>query len=79
MTVFDEEMREFLRVVLVAFAGGVGWVTVYALGLAGVSAARRGGGRRAAGWVLAGMCFLAAVAGVVVALRLMLAGRRGLE
>ncbi|MGV9328020.1 hypothetical protein [Streptosporangium sandarakinum] len=78
MTVFDAEMREFLRVVLVAFAGGVGWVTVYALGLAGVSAARRGGGRRA-GWVLAGMCFLAAVAGVVVALRLMLAGRRGLE
>ncbi|MFF0311785.1 hypothetical protein ACFYSC_30480 [Streptosporangium sp. NPDC004379] len=75
MTVFAGELGEFLRVVVVAFAGGVGWVAVYALGLAGVSATRRERGCRSAGWVCASVCFLTAVAGVAVGLWLMLTGQ----
>jgi hypothetical protein len=52
------------RVLGISLLSGVGLVSLYALGLVGLSAAGAGGGRRQAGRALAVACFLA-VAGAV--------------
>lgn len=62
------------KVLVTGVAGGAGLVAVYALGLAGLSAAagRQPGGHRLPGLLLAGACFLIVAAGVGAGLYLML-------
>ncbi|MEV4244539.1 hypothetical protein AB0J63_14120 [Streptosporangium canum] len=61
------DLAALVKIMATGLVGGAGLVALYALGLAGLSAAAGGtrpGHRRLLGWFLAGTCFLIVVMGV---------------